>query len=107
MVDGDMVFHFFKNDEVKARRDVADYWTVAFPRALEPVALAHFNVTADSGRLKAQHVYSSESPYTEREPLDSWWFRAYGFGFLLDPHRMALQFIEKLDQALEDATKSK
>lgn len=101
ITDGDIIFHFFKTPEVDAKGPQAsyEYWSNIFPQCLEPVSKACFN--ADAPRLKAQHIYDSDSPYSQREPLDSWWFRAYGFGHLLDPHAKAYAFAEALDAALD------
>lgn len=100
---GDIIFHFFKTDEILAKPESAQrlYWAELFPTVLEPTALKYFGVTADSDRLKAQHLYDEEQPYSRKEPLDSWWFRAYGFGHRLDPHALALKFLEILDSDLE------
>ena len=104
MERGDIVFHFFKTKEILSlsKADQDRYWDETFPRVLEPVALSFFKVTADSGRLKAEHVYDPELE-TEGHPLDSWWFRAFGFGHRLDPHALALKFLDNLDSGLEAA----
>jgi len=101
--EGDIIFHFFKTKEVEALPNVRDYWAKTFAEVLEPAAKKHFR--ADYPRLKAQHCYDEESPYSRQEPLDSWWFRAYGFGHLLDAHGFALKFLESLDAGLEEALK--
>lgn len=108
MEAGDIIFHFFKSDETKAGHpaDQQVYWTETFAKVLEPVALQFFGVTADSGRLQAKHIYDAEQPHSEAEPLDSWWFRAYGFGHRLDPHALALKFLETLDSRLDAAFSS-
>jgi hypothetical protein len=100
---GDIVFHFFKTDEVKSLDPSAQnlYWQTTFAAALESVTPGFFGVTSDSGRLQAKHVYDDEQPYSAAEPLDSWWLRAFGFGHRLDPHKLALKFLETLDSALD------
>ena len=42
-----------------------------------------------------------KAAYTEEQA--SWWMRAYGFGQLLDPHKFAYGFFDKLDEALDAA----
>lgn len=102
---GDIIFHFFKTPEILAwtPEQQRRYWAEIFAATLEKVAMAHSGCTADSGRLKAQHTYDDESPYSKAEPLDAWWFRAFGFGHLLDPHKWALRFCELLDEGLDAA----
>lgn len=90
--DGDLIFHFFVNDEIKARSDAQQYWTDLFPTVLSQVATEHFAV--DYPRLKAA--------YTEEQA--SWWMRAYGFGQLLEAHKFAYVFFDKLDAALDAAS---
>jgi hypothetical protein len=103
MEAGDIIFHFFKTTEILASPESSQrlYWAEIFPSVLEPTALKYFGVTADSGRLKAQYIYDEESPHTRKEPLNSWWLRAFGFGHRLDPHAVALKFLEILDSDLE------
>jgi len=101
MEAGDIIFHFFKTPEIEALGDnTRKYWAEVFPKVLEQVCVKSFAVAADSGRLKAQHVWDQEMD------LDSWWFRAYGFGHLLDPHRVSLRFLEALDEGLDAALPS-
>jgi len=102
ITDGDIVFHFFKTPEVEKLGDparVRQYWGDVFASVLEPVAKTIFN--ADVPRLKAQHIFDEDAPYSRQHPLDSWWFRAYGFGHLLDPHAIAYRFAEALDASLD------
>ena len=91
---GDIVFHFFETAEVQALSARNIYWETVFAKELEAVAVRVFN--ADSTRLRA--AYTDE--------LRSWWLRAYGFGHLLDPHRLVYRFLDALDEAL-DAVKLK
>jgi hypothetical protein len=100
---GDIVFHFFKTPEVEAlgnAQTVKKYWAEDFATTLEDVAKKVFN--ADAPRIRAQHVYDDEPPHSKQEPLDSWWFRAYGFGHLLDPHALAGRFVSSLDASLDN-----
>lgn len=91
ITEGDIVFHFFVNEEIKAMPDPKKYWMETFPNALSQVAEEHFQATFP--RLKAA--------YTEEQA--SWWMRAYGFGQLLEPHKFAYAFFDKLDAALDSA----
>jgi hypothetical protein len=98
--NGDIVFQFFLSPELKSWSAPSQkkFWGEVFPACLEATAKAHFN--ADYPRLKAQHIYEPDME------LNSWWFRAYGFGLLLDPHKLSLKFLELLDGALDAAIKS-
>ena len=91
VTEGDFVYHFYVTDEVNKGPDPKQYWLELFPKVLEATSKEYFK--ADFPRLKAA--------YTEEKA--SWWMRAYGFGRVLDPHKMALQFCDALDKALEDA----
>lgn len=91
IADGDLIFHFYVTGEVNALREPKKYWLEFFPAVLEPVAKTYFN--AEFPRLKAA--------YTEEQA--SWWFRAFGFGHVLEPHKFAYGFLEKLDAALDEA----
>lgn len=101
---GDIVFHFFKTNEVNNMPNPREYWGNTFAEVIEAVATKVFNT--DNTRLKAQHIYDDENPYSKEEPLDSWWLRAFGFGHLLDPHALALKFLEAMDEGLEAALSS-
>lgn len=98
ITEGDIVFHFFKTAEVMAKPPEYQrhYWGTVFAHVLEPTAKALFK--ADYPRLKAQHIDDGEMK------LDSWWFRAYGFGHLLDPDALAFEFLDALDEALDART---
>ncbi len=89
--EGDFIYHFFVTDEVNARQDPKQYWLELFPTVLQAAAQDYFK--ADFPRLKAA--------YTEEQA--SWWLRAYGFGRVLDPHKLALKFCDALDKALDAA----
>lgn len=98
---GDIVFHFYKTPEIEGLGNlVRKYWADMFPLVLVEVSTAHFGVSEDSGRLKGQHVWD------EGLGLDSWWFRAFSFGHLLDPHAVAFKFLERLDAGLDAALPS-
>jgi hypothetical protein len=89
ITDGDIVFHFYANEEINKLPDPRKYWLELFPNALSSTAEVYFNATFP--RLKAA--------YTEEQA--SWWMRAFGFGKLLDPHRFAYKFFDVLDAALD------
>ncbi len=94
VTEGDLVYHFYVTDEVNAGPDPKRYWLETFPAVLEQTAKNYFK--ADFPRLKAA--------YTEEKA--SWWLRAFGFGRVLEPHKMALRFCDELDAALDAATSS-
>lgn len=90
ILDGDIVFHFYVTPEVNKGSNPKLYWLQLFPVVLSEVAQVHFNATFP--QLKAA--------YTEEKA--SWWMRAFGKGMVLDPHRYAYAFLERLDGALEE-----
>lgn len=96
IVDGDLVFHFYITEEANERATPAPhkYWLVMFPVVLSKTAEKYFN--AEFPRLKAA--------YTEEQK--SWWMRAFGFGQVLDPHKMGYGFLAALDTALDEAITS-
>ncbi|WP_394831778.1 hypothetical protein LVJ94_35205 [Pendulispora rubella] len=83
----DIVFHFFLPQGRSLR-----YWTRDFPKVLEPVARRVFR--ADFPRICAMHIVEPELG------IDSWWFRAYGFGRLLNARGLAINFLAQLAKAL-------
>jgi hypothetical protein len=93
VTEGDLVFHFYPTNEVHALKlpTPEKYWKEVFAAVLEPVAKQYFN--AEEPRLKA--AYTAEQA--------SWWMRAFGFGQVLDPHKLAYGFLEVLDKALDGA----
>ncbi len=96
ITDGDIVFHFYVTEEVKQLQKPTprEYWlgdNGIFPNALSEVAQQHFEVGYP--RLKASYT----------EEMASWWLRAYGFGLLLESHKFAYAFLERLDAALDAA----
>ena len=94
VTEGDFVYHFYVTDEVNRGPNPHKYWLELFPEVLEKTAKEYFK--ADFPRLKAA--------YTEEKA--SWWLRAFGFGLVLEPHKMALSFCDALDAALDSATSS-
>ena len=89
ITEGDLVYHFYVTAEVNALPDARVYWYEVFAQVLERVAQEYFKATAP--RLKAA--------YTQEQA--SWWLRAFGFGMVLDPHKLAYGFLHVLDAALD------
>ena len=94
IVDGDIVFHFFVTDEIQKLPDPREYWLKVFPAMLEPLAKEYFK--ADYPRLQAAYV----------EEQASWWMRSFGSGMVLEPHKLAHNFFDKLDAAIDTVMKS-
>jgi hypothetical protein len=91
--EGDIIFHFYPTLEVQKLANPAEYWHKGFPEILDRIARAHFE--AEFPKLKAA--------YTEEKA--SWWMRAFGFGMVLEPHKLVHNFFDKLDEALEPSIK--
>lgn len=89
VAEGDLIFHFYPTLEVQKLPNPSEYWHQVFPEALDRIAREHFQ--AEFPKLKAA--------YTEEKA--SWWMRAFGFGMVLEPHKLAHAFFDKLDQALD------
>jgi hypothetical protein len=94
IIRGDIVLHFFlpKHAQVnspEARQAWMSYWLKDFPAKLDPVAQEYFE--ANHPRLMAK--YTSE--------VASWWFKAQGFGEVLDVGEFVGGFLKKLDEALQ------
>jgi hypothetical protein len=90
VTEGDLVFHFFLVDKAGAH-GTGKYWEAVFPACLEFVAKETFK--SGYPRLQAKHMNDFG--------IDSWWFRAFGFGQVLDPHKLAYKFLDALDLALD------
>jgi hypothetical protein len=88
MVDGDLVFHFFRSPRINSDNT---FWHSTFPNALSPIAESHFNATAP--RLRAEFV----------NEMDSWWLRAKGYDNILDKDAYVRRFFSKLSQQLVTA----
>lgn len=86
LIDGNVVIHFYPPKGVEVTRE---YWMVRFAEALDATAQEHFQATKP--RLAAKYT----------EELGSWWFRAQGFGHLIDLDQYLVKFFEKLDAALD------
>lgn len=94
VIHGDIILHFFlpKHAQVnspEARQAWMGYWLKDFPAKLDPVAQEYFEATHP--RLMAK--YTSE--------VASWWFKAQGFGEVLDVGEFVGRFLTKLDEALQ------
>ena len=100
ITEGDIVFHFFVSPEIAKWSEVSlrKFWGETFPGCLVLAGRQAFN--ADAPRIKGQHIHDPEMG------INSWWFRAYGFGHLLDPHALAYKFFDTLDASLDTAIKS-
>jgi len=92
-VNGDLVVHFFMPPELtKAPRQQAlKWWTETFSSCLDAAAQQFFS--ADYPRLIAKYT----------EEMTSWWFRANGYGDVLDPDAFALRFFKQLDVTIDRA----
>lgn len=76
-----VVVHFF----LPKRRVTERYWKSMFADALNDVGQDHFQATAP--RLVARYT----------EELHSWWFRAQGYGHIIDLETFVENFFVKLD----------
>lgn len=99
--DGDLVFHFSRTAEVLAKpgTEREAYWKTTFPTCLERVAKEVFE--CDYPRIQGQFIHEPSLGIVE-----SWWFKADGFGMLLEPHKKAYVFLDALDKALDEASTS-
>lgn len=87
MIDNNIVCHFFETPEFPIAN--TRYWLELFPTILNEVAQKYFNATAP--RLVAKYT----------EELNSWFFKAQGYGHLLDPDTYVREFFDDLDCAIE------
>lgn len=90
VTEGDLVFHFFMAGKSSAH-GAGVYWESIFPAVLEAVAKDLFKTGYP--RLQAKRINDFE--------IDSWWFRAFGFGQVLSPHALAYKFLDAMNVALE------
>jgi hypothetical protein len=99
ITNGDLVFHFDRTDEIRALpqgpRDV--YWHRTFAECLNEVAQRIFE--AGPPELQGQFI---DEP--DLGVIQSWWFKASGFGHILDPHKKVYAFLDALDSALDAAS---
>jgi len=90
--DGNVVVHFFMPRDHSVTQE---YWRSVFADVLTGVAQEHFQATAP--RLVAKYAEDDGAGGT----LNSWWFKAQGYGHLLDPSTFLDLFFTKMDAALE------
>lgn len=93
-IDNDLVVHFFLPPEASdptkgSSAQWLDWWTTQFPISLDAAARQFFS--ADYPRLVAK--YTAE--------LTSWWFRAHGYGDVLDRDAFAIKFMKDLDAEID------
>lgn len=95
MIGEDVVVHFFPSEELKVapKQSGETYWKVHFPEVLNETAQEYFNATAP--RLVAKYT----------EELYSWWFKAQGYGHIIDLDFFIRRFFEKMDAKLEELFK--
>lgn len=87
---GNYVVHFFVPPDMvnkHSERELEMWWQNDFAESLSSVAQEHFKATIP--RIMAK--YTTENA--------SWWFKAQGYGTLIDPTAYLLQFFEKLDDS--------
>ncbi len=92
--DRAVIIHFFVSDKLKAAWDIKQleyWWLNTFAATLSVVAKEHFK--ADAPRIVAK--YTPE--------VASWWFKAQGYGHLLDLAAYLDAFFLRLDDTLHDA----
>lgn len=87
MIDDNIVFHFFMP---ASHRVTEPYWIEVFAAALNEVAQAHFDATLP--RLQAKYT----------EEVKSWWFKAQGYGHILDMPAYIDKFLARLDTKLDE-----
>lgn len=82
-LEGDgIVIHFF----VPTKRKVTkQFWTRDFAEALNDIGQEHFQATAP--RLVAKYT----------EEVKSWWFKAQGYGHIIDLDTYLVRFFEKME----------
>lgn len=79
--DSTVIIHFY----LPKRKVTERYWKSMFAEALNDVGQDHFQATAP--RLVARYT----------EELHSWWFRAQGYGHIIDLPTFVENFFVKLD----------
>lgn len=89
--DGDFVVHFFVPDNALQRwseHALENWWLNAFATTMSDIAQEHFRATIP--RIMAKYTMETAS----------WWFKAQGYDYLLDPQAFLLAFFERLDDTL-------
>jgi hypothetical protein len=92
LLDGNVVVHFFMPSRSLVTQE---YWKDRFADVLTAVAQEHFQAT--SPRLVAKYAEDDGAGGT----LNSWWFKAQGYGHLLDPDAFMVKFFDKMDTMLD------
>ncbi len=82
--------HFFLPPE-RRLPEANPYWLELFPACLDAGARDFF--LAEYPRLMAKYT----------EELESWWFKACGYGHVIDPDAFAVKFLKGLDSRVDDA----
>jgi len=90
--DNNIVVHFFMPSGYMVTEK---YWKTCFAEALEAVAASHFQAT--SPRLVAKYADDDGAGNS----LHSWWFKAQGYGHLVDPDTFVMKFFELMDGLLD------
>lgn len=93
-INDDIVLHFFLPkhatiDSPESRQAWMGYWLKTFPAKLDTIAQEYFE--AGYPRLMAKYT----------DEVASWWFKAQGFGVVLDTEAFVRGFLGKLDEALQ------
>lgn len=91
LVEGNFVVHFFVHPDALStwgEDELERWWQNTFAQVLSQVAQEHFNATLP--RIMAKYTMETAS----------WWFRAQGYGHLLDPLVFLHAFFELLDGSL-------
>ena len=89
--DGVFVVHFFVHPQAIRQwpeSSLEHWWQNDFARTMSDVAQQHFQATLP--RIIAKYTMETAS----------WWFRAQGYGYLLDPEGFLLAFFALLDETL-------
>lgn len=102
MPGGDIVMHFSPSKEVIARgpQAASRFWHQTFARCIDAVASKIFEASFGD-RLQAVFTHEPDLGIFE-----NWFFKASGYGHLLDPHKKLYDFLDALDAALEEADKA-
>lgn len=91
IVDGNFVVHFFVHPEAiqhYRESDLQNWWQKDFAIAMSNVAQEHFKATKP--RIMAKYTMETAS----------WWFKAQGYGHLLDPMAFLHEFFGRLDETV-------
>lgn len=95
VLGSDIVIHFFlpkhaRINDPRAQEAWMEYWLKRFPLKIDSVAQQHF----EAGPPRLQVKYTEE--------VASWWFKAQGFGHLIDPGKFLDVFFDLLDASLKE-----